>query len=524
MNGLLKKMLKAVVFSSAVASRLSAGFRKKSASGAWLLAMISLSGAQAFGGPAGVRLAVDLSHPGPTIPENFIGLSYEAASILPDADGHYYFSPTNAALVRVFHTLGIKSLRIGGNSSDRDAVTLPSEADLESLFAFARVAGVKVIYCLRLHHGNPAAAAKTAKFIYDRYADVLDCFSIGQEPSAYPVAAVDDRPASERMGANAEHYSYQTYRDQWKQFSAAILNEVPPATFAGPGVHNDASWIKRFVADFGRSNQVALLTAHLYPGGAGGKVPTPEIGRNRMLSGEFFKVYQRLLDGSLPAIRSSALPYRLEEVNSFYNGGAKGVSDSFASALWGLEFLHWWASHGAAGINFHTGDRVAAGANLFPAKYSAITSVINGYEVRPLGYGIQMFGLAGHGRYVPVKLEPVACTNLSIFATLNQDRTLFVAVINKSHGGDAQAAEVSLPVNGYQTGKMIRLSAPAGDVAAQSGVSLGGGEIGIRGSWNGIWNPLAPLAQGGFQFVVPAASAVVVEFTTGSKVISNLKE
>ena len=461
-------------------------------------------------GESVVNITIDPSKPGVAVPDNFLGLSYEAASILPYEDGHYYFSPTNAALVNVFDTLGIKSLRIGGNTSDRDAVTLPKEADIESLFSFARAAGVKVIYCLRLHHGDPSQAAKTAKFIYDHYADVLDCFSIGQEPSAYPAEAVDNRPANERMGATAEHYPYQAFRDQWKRFSADILKAVPQAKFAGPGVHNDASWTKRFLADFGRSNHVALVTAHLYPGGAGGKVPTPEAGRNRMLSGEFFSVYQNLFDRSVPAVRSNSLPYRLEEANSFYNGGAKDVSDTFASALWGLEFLHWWASHGAAGVNFHTGDRVAAGANLSPAKYSAIVSTTNGYVVRPLGYGINAFYLGSHGRYVPVNIASVVSTNLCVFALVNTNQTLSVTLINKSFGGGSTTVDVTLSVEGYEAGKMISLSAPAGNVSAHNGVTLGGSEINTDGTWNGNWQSLLPSPQGGFEFKVPACSATVV--------------
>jgi len=35
---------------------------------------------------------------------------------------------------------------------------------------------------------------------------------------------------------------------------------------------------------------VTLITEHLYPDGAGGKVPSPETGRNQMLSDGFVGV------------------------------------------------------------------------------------------------------------------------------------------------------------------------------------------------------------------------------------------
>ena len=92
-----------------------------------------------------ISVRVNTAHPGATIPETFLGLSFDAATLLPCEGGRYYFSPTNTALFNLIRKLEIKSLRIGGNTSDRDAVTLPSESDIDSLFAFARVTGVKVI-------------------------------------------------------------------------------------------------------------------------------------------------------------------------------------------------------------------------------------------------------------------------------------------------------------------------------------------------------------------------------------------
>ena len=63
---------------------------------------------------------------------------------------------------------------------------LPDEEKLDlgvddSLFGFVQAAGVKVIYCLRLHNGDPQADAQTVKYIMDHYASSVDCFSIGQE-------------------------------------------------------------------------------------------------------------------------------------------------------------------------------------------------------------------------------------------------------------------------------------------------------------------------------------------------------
>src|ERR1019366_7204704 len=90
-----------------------------------------------------VAIALDPQHPGAVIAPDFSGLSFEVSLVLPAANGVHYFRPDNQPLINLFHTFGIKNLRIGGNTSDRDARQLPGEADLDSLFEFAK--GMKQI-------------------------------------------------------------------------------------------------------------------------------------------------------------------------------------------------------------------------------------------------------------------------------------------------------------------------------------------------------------------------------------------
>jgi hypothetical protein len=58
------------------------------------------------------------------------------------------------------------------------------------------------------------------------------------------------------------------------------------------------------------------------------------------------------------------------------------------------------ADHRASGINFHTGDKVAAGEESAPCRYAAYLSVPGGYEVHPVGYAIKTFDLGGHGTLI----------------------------------------------------------------------------------------------------------------------------
>lgn len=465
---------------------------------------------------AKVEIQIDPTGSGIAIAPDYTGVSFEASLLRPE-NGTRYFRPDNEPLIHLFHTLGIKNLRIGGNTSDRDVRQLPDQADIDSLFAFARAANVKVIYCLRLHNGDTNVDVQTAKYIMDHYAPLVDCFSIGQEPSAYPVEKVDARSNSERMGEANEKYTYARYREDWKRFADALIAAVPNIKFCGPSVHNNGEWARRFMEDFGHSYHVALITEHLYAGGAGGKVPTPEIGRDRMLADNtsltngFPKTYQKLYDSFVPMCLSNGLPYRLEEVNNYFNGGAKDVSNTFASALWGLDFMYWWAEHHAAGLDFHTGDRVAAGYTLLPSKYTAFFSTTNGYVVRPLGYGIKAFELGSHGKLVRANVAGPSDLNLSTYAVLGKDNNLYVTLINKEHGADARAASISLMAgSNFSQCEVISLAQSSGDVAGTSGVTVGGAEIQADGDWNGLWKTMSAAHDGKFSVNVPAASAVVL--------------
>src|ERR1017187_10896765 len=131
----------------------------------------------------------------------------------------------------------------------------------------------------------------------------------------------------------------------------------------------------------------------------------------------FFQAEDGIRDTSVTGVQTCALPIY---------GGATNVSNTFASALWGLDFMYWWAAHGAAGVNFHTGDKVAAGSELRPSKYTPYFTSTNGYLVRPLGYGIKAFDLGSHGKLIPVTISNPGNLNLTAYAVLGDDKNLYL--------------------------------------------------------------------------------------------------
>jgi hypothetical protein len=455
-----------------------------------------------------VTVSVDTKHPGAAISPDFTGLSFELTQLMPGPDGLRYFRPDNTRLIDLFRTLGIRNLRVGGNTADRNWRRPPDQADIDSLFGFAKAADLKVIYCLRLHNGIPEYDARTAKYIMDHYPDQVACFSIGQEPTAYPRTTnwVDGVPKK------GPRLSFATYSNEWKAFADIIIQAVPDAKFCGPSTDDDPTWPREFMDAFGQGNHVTLITTHLYPGRSGDKVPSPEIGRDEMLSGSFVAAYQKLYDGFGPTALADGLPFRLEEVNNFFNGGASNVSDTFASALWGLDFMYWWAEHGANGLNFHTGDKVAAGAELRPSRYTAYFSTPGGFTVRPLGYGIAAFNIGGRGRLLPATISNPNNLNLDVYSVLGNDKAVYVTIINKEHGAQAMAASVSLTTGAEVADpQLMTLSVPDEDIAAKTGVTLGGASIKSDGSWNGTWTELPSTKSGILNVTVPAGSASIVK-------------
>ena len=441
---------------------------------------------------AEVTLTPDLSHPGRQIPADFIGLSFETGLTLPNAKGEYYFSPDNAALIATFKTLGIKSLRIGGNTSDTPTVPIPNSTDIDHVFGFARAVGIKVIYGLRLRNQtNPASDVKIASYIMSHYKDQLECMAVGNEPNIYAK-------------------KYPVYKALAAKFYAAILAAEPEAMFCGPETtESKPEWSHDFTTDFGHSGHIRFLSQHYYAGKSARKVKTPEIGRDEILSPAFVAGYLKFYNVFGPTAVENRVPFRIDETNSFFNGGAKDVSDTQASALWALDYMYWWAWHNTIGLNFHTGDNVAAADKLVPCRYAVYWTAPDGYNVHPIGYAIKAFSL-GMGQLVPVKISDSANLNLTAYATLGEENDLNVTIINKEHGTAQRGANVAIDVAGYGPAEVMYLAAPNGNVAATSGVTLGGASIKDDASWDGQWAQLKPGEDGRVSVTVPAATAAVV--------------
>ena len=97
------------------------------------------------------------------------------------------------------------------------------------------------------------------------------------------------------------------------------------------------------------AGDLALLTAHHYITGQDNAAATIPF----MLAEE--KKYQPVLSKFQAISRSARIPWRMCETASFSGGGKAGVSDTFAAALWALDYLFVLSTFGCAGVNMETG-------------------------------------------------------------------------------------------------------------------------------------------------------------------------
>lgn len=430
-------------------------------------------------------VSVDLSSPGYLIPNDFIGFSFETRREGFNADGvsGYFFDSTNTQAVTLFRQLGVKSLRVGGGSVNDPETPIPATNDIDALFRFANAADVKVIYSLRIRNGNPAQNADIAKYIWDNYRDHLDCFTIGNEP---------------------QNYAY--FSQQWKPMADAVVKAVPEAKFCGPApmssMDGGAEQIKNFARDFGKTGWIKMVTAHDYPGGNSWRNATDgNSGRDQMLSEAWINHYQVFYDQFVPFVSAMGLKYKYDEASSFYAGGAKDASDTFAASLWCLDFMHWWAAHGCAGINFHNNRWTMY--NITICKDAA-----GNYQSRPQGYGIKAFDVGGHGKVVPVTISRSGMTAYGVIDSTN----LYLTIINKEHGQHGRDAEVSvkgIDINGPVW--IMGLKAPNNDVSATNGITLGGATLNNTGEWQGKWTLLQSHGDDSLTIPVSATSAIIVK-------------
>ncbi len=238
------------------------------------------------------------------------------------------------------------------------------------------------------------------------------------------------------------------------------------------------------------------------------------------LSDDIHDSYQKDYTMTGAVLAAQGVPYRIDELNSCYNGGAKDSSDTYASTLWALDCLHWWAAHHLLGMNFHTGETVGRDGGFAAPNYAAFLREPdgNGFSMRPQAYAYLAFTTGAHGSPVSLMLRKAPAFDFDAYAYRDSDGSFLVTLINKSYGGNAAEAAVALalPATGATgTWKRMDLHQKAHDVAAKTDVSLGSAAVDRDGHWAGAWQTIAGAHAATLTATVAASSAVLLSFTPG---------
>ncbi len=455
------------------------------------------------------RVALDPKQTGKQIAADFTGLSYESAQLSDPA----YFSGENSALIGMIRRLGKQGvLRIGGNTSEYcfwnpQATRAEEEGSksqgpmgpdpghkpavdrkitplaIRNLRDFIDATGWTLIYGLNMGKGTAADAADEAAYVMKTIGkEKLVAFQLCNEPDLFS-----------RNGIRKPDYNAQQFNDEWKQFFDAIRARVPNAPFAGPDTAYGQDWLVPFASRFKRD--VKFLSSHYY---AEGPPTDPSMTIERLLTNPKLK---EQLEGMQQVLKETGLPFRLAETNSCYAAGKQGVSDTFASALWGAELMYQLAQSGGMGINFHGGGY---------GWYTPIAGTPqNGFVARPIYYGILLFEQAGPGTLVATTISPGENDSLSAYGVQSTDGKLKLAVFNKS-------LERSLRVKiapGQRVGRATCLRLYSPGIEDTVDTTLGAAQVGSSGTWSPLKQPSLPIEDGEASLEMPAASAALITFS-----------
>ncbi|MEI9979571.1 MAG: hypothetical protein WDN23_11335 [Edaphobacter sp.] len=411
-------------------------------------------------------LKLHLEEHGPTVPRNFVGLSYETQQLSDPA----FFSPANKGLIAKFRALtphGV--LRIGGNTSDvgwwkptptRAMPPLPGNVVLRTppgerspldlayaitpeavrnLRAFLDATGWTCLYGINLGTNTPALAAEQAAFVDRTLGSTLEYFQIGNEPDNFHSHFRD------KATWNAE-----AYLDQWLAAATAIRARVPAACFGLPDVAYNTEWLAP-IADRLKSMHdapnVAAITHHYY---FTGPPSNPKANPDALLHPD--PHVQR--DAELARAAASKLDtaWRMTEGNTCYRGGKPGLSDVFAASLWAADYMLTLASLGYSGVNLHGGDGQMVAKSLGgrlpgddmvhddPAShphpyYTPIAHIGSEYVAEPVYYGMLFAQRFVGTQIIPIDFDPGPVNATAYAARRLGDESaagnVLVGVINK---------------------------------------------------------------------------------------------
>jgi Glycosyl hydrolase family 79 C-terminal beta domain len=482
----------------------------------WLLALLALLGAASAAGATVVTVG---GFPGRVIAPGFVGPSLEIRGIetFTGTDPHAV-NPVFEQLIRNLAPGQRPVIRLGGDTTDWTWYPIRgmrrplgvryslSKQWLAVVKSFAEAVNAHLIMGVNFEVDSARVAGAEARAIASGIGSPwLQALALGNEPELYS--------GLEWYGLNghayygrARGYNFASYLKDYSSVLRALPRTVP---VAGPDAGSQTT-ISANMGQFLRAHQrVRIATVHKYP--LEQCAPTPRVTIAELLSPASTRGLTADLGPSVRAAHAHGIPLRVDETNSVSCGGAPGVSDTFASALWSLDSMFEFAHAGVDGVNVHSKLGTANALWSFSQAGSRWQAVVN-----PDYYGLLAFAQAvpAGSRLLPV--SGAGAGNLHVWATRGPDGTPRVVLINLDTGS-AHTVIVRGLSAAAGTGALERLSAPR--AGSRSGVTLGGQSFGSQTTTGLLTGALrtTSVSPSGGRYVVklPAASAAILMLGAG---------
>jgi hypothetical protein len=452
------------------------------------------------GGPMGTgtpaTVTVDPSTTIGTIGPNFLGFSYEKTHIMNGS-----LTSDNTGLIALYKLLGSPLVRIGANDVERcswaGTGTAPSQPNgqpfntkvtsggVDQFCSFLAATGTKAIYGVNFQLGNVTASAAEAAYVMSKCPSSIVGIEIGNEPDKFG--------------------DWSSQESDYERFADAIL-ATPGTLLVGPACTSKAA--TTFSAPFADAiaakypGKLALLSQHSYVAAAnssGCSVANLQITTTQ-LTGIFDTI-------RTAATKNNLAGWRMDENNTCSGHGQQGVSDTFLSGLWAIDYMFEVAKRGGSGVNFHNGENGQDGT--VPFYYEPLKET-NGVvaQVQPEYYGLLLFAEAGAGAMVSATVTSSAqyFTAWAVKATGSTN-----VVLNNRDASSGVSVTVNLG-SAVSSASAIYLEAtPAGSLTAAAGsVTLAEAQVSVAGDWPGKAPYVQTVLGNNVSVYVPAASAALV--------------
>jgi hypothetical protein len=464
-----------------------------------------------------LSLTVSNRAAGGPIPAGFLGFSFEYPAVEEYAG--FDSKAINPVLVQLIRNLTPDQrpvLRIGGDTTDWTwwpvpGMTKPGGIRYSLNPTFARVTAAlahelnaRLILGINLEADSAAVAGTEARELVGRIGrGPIEALELGNEPELYASFPWYTTAGGVHVTGRPTSYDFAAYEGDYSRISAALPN-VP---LAGPAT-GAPNWIPDVGAFLPVEPRVRVATVHRYPlercYAPAASPMYPSVAH--LLSPA---ASQGLADSVAPEAalaHARRVALRVDELNSVSCGGAPGVSNVFASALWALDATFQMARVGVDGVNFHT----FPGARYELFNFHRRHGRWRGF-VAPEYYGLEMFAQAAPPDSSLLELSG-SLGDVRAWATRAPGGAIHVVLINESTGQPRTVAVRIAGAGGPAT--LERLRAPG--VTALTGVTLGGQTFGTA-TTTGI-----PKGRSTVSTLKPARGTYVVALSQASAAMLTL--